>query len=181
MSLIKVLEETVKEEKVIPLFNTAADLARALTLSWSQTNADLCNKCDEAMIFIKKSIPVDTNRNSLSAYLFEHKLKKYRKNLIDLQRELQFLSNEVESFIGFNTYMKAGVKSKFKTKKVFDDKLIEVREITAMLVGILTLSNVVNIEYQFTHELDIIKELTKEEGKFYYQQFYTFLSVMRFE
>jgi hypothetical protein len=182
MSIVKIAD-TPPAKKPVPVFGSATDLAHGLIREWIDENLPLRSKCDKALVFIYDvlaSPPVERNR--LEKYLFNYRLKRHRHHLTTMVSELRYIATEIEDLVGTASYLKAGLKSKIKNKKQFDDAIVEYKEITIMLLGLTQfLKYNVSFESNFQYEISLLDQVRSECMKFrgFYESLYE--RVGRFE
>jgi hypothetical protein len=178
MTLIKLEEQNKEQNNKNAMFVSSYDLLKSFIRSWVFENLDLCLDMDIIISTIIERIERSEQEKSKIAQMIETwKLKRCIKKIIRFQKELQYLTFHIESLAGFNTLMKAGVKNKFKDKKILDDNIEECREISIMMEGILRYIIDYKLSYNFKHELEILKKISTERGFFqtFHKTLYTLI------
>lgn len=170
--------------KPAPVFGTATDLAHGLIREWIDANTPLRLKCDLALAFIYEvlgSPPVERNR--FEEYLFNYRLKRHRHHLTQMVSELRYLSTEIEDLMGTASYLKAGLKSRIKNKKQFDDVIVEYREITIMLLGLTQiLKHRIRTTSNYEYERGIMDQVRSEsEPQGFYEALYKKIGLFDFK
>jgi len=182
MSNIEIQEKEEIKKKVKPLFESALDLAISCNQQWSLKNLHILLKLDDCINFILDDHLFKKKRNLIQKFFYKRKIKDYKDTADKFSRELLYLQIEIENLIGPAMFRRAGLKNKIKNKKEFDDKVIEYREITVMIGGILSI-NINETDYDFENEISILNQIKKENEKKnlgYYTSFSVFLTLFRF-
>ncbi len=181
MGIVKIDNEKAVEVAK-PHFHSILDIAESVNVQWASTNLDLCHDMDNAMGFIRNEVLEPKERNAFKRFKFHRDYKKHTKTIQLFQRELTFLSTLIESMVGAPSFMKSGIKIKMKNKKLFEDRLIEYREITAMLGGILYMQDQPDYQHVLEHEKTIIDKCMSEGTSMsgYFAKYVVFLSTFKF-
>jgi hypothetical protein len=186
MAFIEV--KTSHTPKAAPVFGTATDLAHGLISSWVFNHLDDLHQCDIILAFYHDEVLNANKKNFITKKITVRKLTKYQKHLHHVLISLQFLRVEIDALIGHNAYLQAGIKMKIKNKKQFDDILIDVKEITIMLAGLLLFlkKDLDNDELQlassvYANELEILSTITSNYSIQYYQSIITKLNSFIFK
>lgn len=184
MSLVNIAD-TPPAPKPVPVFGSAIDLAHGLLREWIDENLSLRIKCDRAFAFIFDVLNTPPKeRNRFEKYLFNYHLKRHRRHLTEMINDLRYIGTEIEDLVGTASYLKAGLKSKIKNKKQFDDVIVEYREITIMLLGITQfLKWDTRVENNFQCELELMKQVRSEVMKFrgFYEALYEKIGRFQFK
>jgi hypothetical protein len=169
MSIVDIADSKPTPKPVV-IFGSAIDLAHGLLREWSSNNKALREDCEEAYKFLIKTLESPPKeRNFIDEYFFLRKINKHRRSLRKFVEELRFITVEIEDLIGNASFLKAGLKSKIKNKKQFDDAIIRFKEFTIMLLNITTyIANKVEVEGNFAAELALMKEVRPHISAGYY-------------